>query len=211
MSVPQYQGQSIPVVTIPPNWEADVFLRTIYATKFFEGLDTSEERHGRQPRCLYGLRYQTLGLSGQETGYIRRVLDLAQGMPVGIPAWTEAARLTAQANVGATTLAVDHLAPTLWEVLPDYVLIIATNEREIPIFNQWEVLQVTTLTDLSITLTEPTTRAWPVHSWALPLLIGRLPRAPHAQVTDIHGVLQVDFEERFHGLTDQSIQEAGTL
>lgn len=203
MPHPVYNGQAIPVYSVPPNWKATVTLRTLYQTLIRESLDLSEERQERQPRCLYGIRYRPLTLSGQETGYIRRVLELAQAMPVVMPVWTEACMILANAGAGATTLTVDDTSQTLFPVLRDYVFIFRD-------FKTWEVLEIDSISAGEITLAEPTAFAWQTGDFVYPILIGKLPRSNMKAATDIHASQDVDFEERFNGLTDQSLVEEDT-
>lgn len=200
MPHPQYKAQNLPVYSVAPNWKNAVNLRTIYNTLVREALDNGEERQTRFPRCLYGLRYQTLPLEGQETGYIRRVLELAQALPVIMPVWTEGCRLLAEAGIGDSVLSVDDTDPTLFSVLTDYVIIWSD-------FKTWEVLAVDEISGDEITLSDVTTRVWPAGTVIFPILIGYLERNEQRQLTDQHGVHAVSFEERFNGLTYQGTIE----
>ncbi len=200
MAVPQYKAVDIPVFTVCPNWSDGVSLRTQYDTLIREALDTTEERQGRRPRCLYGLHYSTLSLTAQETGYIRGVVERAQAMPVGMPVWTDPAKILVDSESGATELTVDDISYTLFQVLTDYVMI--WND-----FETWEVLAIESMAADTIVLSEPTTQDWPTGTMVFPILFGKLPRATTRQLTDAHGVFHVDFEERFNGLTDQSETE----
>lgn len=196
----QYLGQNLPVYSICPDWKTSVRFRTIYSTIIRESLDTSEERLARFPRSLFGIRYQTLPLDGQETGYIRRVMELAQALPIIMPVWTEASKLTAPVLSGATSLPVDDSYPTLLSVLYDYVIVWKD-------YRTWEVLATDNPGSTVITTLDATVNNYPAGALVMPILIGKLPRMGSRQITDEHGRHQVDFEERFHGLTDQSIVE----
>jgi hypothetical protein len=200
MPHPTYNGSPIPVFSVPPNWASSVLLRTIYQTVVLESLDTGEERFARRPRCMYGLRFSPLTLSGQESGYIRRIMELAQALPVAMPVWTQETKLTADLAAGATVLAVDDTNDTLFSVLRSYAII----WRD---FKTWEVLEVADIDGGEITLDEATTFDWRPGDLVLPILIGRLPRPRQRAATDVNADLQIDFEERFNGLTDQSIVE----
>lgn len=200
MPHPTYKGSALPVFSVEPNWDSPVKLRTLYRTIISEALDTSEERHGTRPRCLYGLRYQTLTLSGQEAGYIRRVIELSQALPVVMPVWMDKTKLQTQVTAGATTLAVDDTQYGLFSTLHSYALLWRS-------FNEWEVLEVTGVEANEITLGDAVTQTWPVGTMVIPILIGKLNRGEHRHITDEHGTFGVDFEERFNGLTDQSVAE----
>lgn len=202
MPHPTYNGSALPVYSVDPNWKEPISLRTIYNTIVKEALDLGEERQGRVPRSLFGIRYQTLPLTGQATGYIRRVMELAQALPIVMPVWTEPSKLMAGVGIGATTLLTDDTSPTLFSVLHDYVIIWQD-------YKTWEVLAISALAALgdSITLADATTRAYPAGTLIYPILIGKLPRAESKNITDEHGVASPDFEETFNGLTDQSVVE----
>src|SRR5688500_1240545 len=117
MPHPQHNGDNLPVYSVAPNWKQSVGLRTIYNTIVRESLNLNEERISRYPRCLYGIRYRTLPLDAQEAGYIRRVLQLAQSLPVIMPVWTESCKLLANAAIGAEEISVDTTDSTLFTVL----------------------------------------------------------------------------------------------
>lgn len=203
MPHPTYNGQALPVYSVPPNWKGTVTLRLLYQTLIREALDLSEERQERQPRCLYGIRYQPLTLSGQETGYIRRVIEMAQALPVVMPVWTEACMILADAAAGATSLSVDDTTQTLFPVLFDYVFLFRD-------FKTWEVLEIDSVEGDEIILSEPTGLSWSTGDFVYPILIGKLPRANFKAVTDINALNDVDFEERFNGLTSQGTVEVQT-
>lgn len=175
-------------------------LRTVYGTLVRESLDLSEVRVARQPRCLYGLSYQTLPLSGQETGYIRRVMELAQDLPVIMPVWTEPTKIIEAANAGETSVAVDDLKPTLFSVLYDFAIIWES-------YQQWEIVSVGTPSSGGssvMRLIDPISKTYPVGTLIFPILIGKLARSGAHNITDEHGVSSPDFSETWHGLTDQS-------
>lgn len=200
MPRPQYLGTDIPVFSFKPNWAQSVRLQCLYRTIIKEALDTSEERRGGRPRCLYGISFQTLSLTGTEQGYLRRILELAQAMPIVMPVWTEQCRLTVNASGGSTSLTVDDTDETLFSVLVDYVLLWTS-------YNRWEVLEIQEVEANTITLAEATSGSFAAGSMVVPILIGKLPRQNLRQITDENGVFRVDFEERFNGLTDQSLVE----
>ena len=197
---PQYNGQVLPVYSVGPNWKESINFRTIYQTIVKEALDLGEERQGRVPRSLFAIRYQTLPLTGQETGYIRRVLELAQALPIIMPVWTEPSKLLTAAVPTDTVLAVDDTFPTILSVLYDYVIIWKD-------YRTWEVLATSDFDDESITLADAVQGTYPAGTLVMPILIGKLPRAEAKNITDEHGVASPDFEEIFHGLTDQSVVE----
>lgn len=200
MAHPTYNGTALPVYSVGPNWKEKISLRTIYDTIVKEALDLGEERQGRVPRSRFGIRYTTLPLTGQETGYIRRVMELAQALPIIMPVWTEPHKLTMATGLGDNVLQVDDTFPTLLSVLYDYVIVWKD-------YRTFEVLAVTDFEDNAINLADEVQGAYPVGALVMPILIGKMPRAGAKNITDEHGVATVDFEETWHSLTDQSIVE----
>lgn len=200
MPHPSYNGQPLPVYSVGPNWKEKISLRTIYDTIVKEALDLGEERQGRVPRSRFGIRYTTLPLTGQETGYIRRVLELAQALPIIMPVWTEASKLTTLTGLGDNILQVDDTFPTLLSVLYDYVIVWKD-------YRTWEVLAVTDFDDETITLGDEVQGVYAAGTLVLPIIIGKMPRAEVQNITDEHGVASPDFEETWHSLTDQSVVE----
>jgi hypothetical protein len=189
---------TLPIFTIPPDWSETVVVRTLYKTIIREALETSEERQTLRPRCLYGIGFRTVGLTMQETGYLRRLLELAQASPIGMPVWTEATRLTAAAAEGDTVIAVDDISETLWSIVGDYALAWTA-------FNDWELLEVQSIANEAITLSSPGLgSALPAGTKILPVIFGNLPRAGQRPLTDANGVFAVNFEERFNGIANQT-------
>lgn len=200
---PQYRGKDIPVFSVCPNWDAGLNQKLSYHTIICEALDLSEERFGRYPRCLFGLTYKTLPLRGQETGYIRQVLELAQEMPLALPVWTEGAKLTADIAAVVTSLPVDDTTVTLFTVLHQFAII----WRD---YLTWEIVQVTAVNANSLTITA-TLSAWKKGDTVFPLAVGFIPRPAAQQLTDEHGVMQVEFIEKFIAEYDQSIAETSAF
>jgi len=201
MSVPQYKGVDIPVFSTQPNWSTPPRLGVDYGDIVTEALDTSEERIGTRPRPLYKLTYQTLTLTGQEMGYIRRVMELAQSMPMLMPVWHDYVPLTEAASIGETVLSVDDVGNTLWAVLVDYAILWES-------FKSWEVVQlVAPPSGTTLTLSSGLVSNWPEGTRVMPVLIGDVDRATVTHLTDINADVPVKFMETFNQLTDQSRNE----
>lgn len=191
-SAPRYDSEEIDVLTVEPNWREPVKLRVINQTLIHEALDTSEERLGTRPRPLYGLQFTSRALHARGTAYVRRVLDLAQEKPFGVPLWMAQTKLTADVAANATTLTVDSIEFSLWEAIQPYAIL----WRD---FETWEIVKLRELDDDNVTirLENGTRNAWVAGDRIIPLLYGKLLRNPHTQLTDERGELEVDFEERF--------------
>lgn len=202
MSIPTYNGQTIPIIALPPDWSQPVSWSQHYATTISEALSTAEERQARFPRPLYGLRYSTLGLDAAETAYLRRIIETADDLPVGCPFWPLAARLTAPAASGATSLATDSTEGCLFGVFYQFALLWES-------FEHWEIIELSSVLAAGFDC-QPIAGSYGSEAVVLPLAYGHVPRGPVSQLTDEHGRWDCDFNETFHRLHDQSLIE-GTI
>jgi hypothetical protein len=191
-----YRGQDIPVFTVQPDWQRPATLRIIDRTIVKEALDTSEERIGTRPRPLYGLRYQTFFLSEQETGYVRRLLELPDNLPFAMPLWLDRLKITVAAAVGAAALTVTSSANSLWDTFDTYALVWTD-------FDSWEIVEVSSVAANTITLAEPLINEVDEGAYIVPLMVGWLNRSDKTNLTSDHAIFNVDFEGRFTTFTIQ--------
>lgn len=200
MSIPTFNGSAIPVLTVPPNWTTPVELSVRHTTNIAESLSLVEERQTLAPRPLYGLRFRAMTRSAKELGYLKTVVDLAADLPVAVPLWPLAARLTAAASLGATSLTLDDTSGCLFDVFGDFALLW---ER----FDAWEVVQLSGVTQFGASLAAGTANAYTAAALLLPLGYGSLTREGVTARTDIAGEWRCKFDEMFHGLTGQGTPE----
>lgn len=191
-----YRTRPVPIFTVPPDWGRALVLGENWEGIEREALSTAEDRLGTLPRPLYKLDYSTLTLTAQETGYIRKVLEGADDLPIGMPFWQDAAKLSVPTVIGNVNCSVDFTAGTLFDVLP-YALIFHD-------FDSWETKRVFSITSTQITFADAIEAVWAVGDLVVPLTLGLLKRNQQEAITDIHGILKVKFEERF-------LQEASYL
>jgi hypothetical protein len=206
----QYKGVDIPVFSVEPNWADDVTLRVLDRVLIHEALDTSEERLGTRPRPLYGLKYSTKELTEQETGYIRRVVELPDALPFIMPVWPDKVRLLQDVPAGERVFNVDSTADSLWQLagagggLDTYALVWRS-------FNEWELVATNAggVTDDVIVSSDGVDQDWAGdgHTYLIPILIGWLQRGPKRQLDTNHGIFSVNFEERFLAVTDNATEE----
>jgi hypothetical protein len=195
MAFPQYKSVNVPIFTGPPSWDGGVTVAAAYRTTIFEALDTSEERHSQFPRPLYRTRYRTLTLTANETAYLRKVIELAKEMPIGVPLWPMRTKLTANAAAGATILTVDDLNYRLWDVFNKFALI----WRD---YRTWEVIDMSGAAGTSISLSAVLAGSWQAGDTVVPLLFGHLGRESFSALTDENAQVEVACTERFIRLTD---------
>jgi hypothetical protein len=179
----------VPVFTIPPNWQRSVKLGENWEGIVKEALSTAEERLGTLPRPRYTLDYSTETMGAQETGYIRKILEGADDLPVAMPFWQDETKLTAPTVVGNVVCAVDFTAGTLFDVLP-YAIIWHD-------FDSWETKRLFSISTTEITFADPIENVWAVGDFVVPVTLGLL-RRPNAEAPkDTLGVFPVKFEEQF--------------
>jgi hypothetical protein len=202
MAIPTYRGSAIPVLSVAPDWSDPVKWRQRYATTITESLNGTEERQARQPRPLYGLGFRTASLSAAETAYLRALLEKPDALPVACPLWPLACKLTAAANAGATSLALDDTADCLFAVFHEFAILWET-------FDHWQIVELNVVSANGATLNAALLTSFPsLSSLLVPLAYGHAPRANIDQLTDEHGQWECNFSETFHRLHDQSIPEA---
>lgn len=184
-----YKGIQVPVFSIPPNWKKPVRLQEVDATLVREALSTAEDRLQRRPRALFNIDYQTLTLSAQETGFIRKVLETAAEMPCAVGFWPDALKLTASATIGNPFVLTEATLGTLFEA-DSYFMLWSR-------FNNIETGRIQSVGTAGLNLVQPLTKAWIPGDVILPVYLGKLikPNTPH--VTDENGVFKVKFEEQF--------------
>jgi len=186
----------MPVFTLAPQWAAGLKVRQEHRTIIREALDLSEERRRTRPRALFGIDYDALTLSAQETGYHRKVIEQAQAMPVGCPFWPHMVLLTADAASGATELQIEDCNELLFTTLK-YALVM---DR----FDNWEVVTIESVSEdgLTLTLANPTTQDWtaaedPFTGARLyPLMYGALKRPAFTALNDEESTAKIQFDQK---------------
>ena len=197
MANPTYNGVEMPVFTLAPNWQAgEPTVPQEHQTIIREALDLSEERRRARPRALFGIAYEAMTLSAQETGYHRKVIEQAQAMPMGCPFWAHMTLLTADTAAGATELPVDNCNEFLFTSLK-YALIM---DR----FDNWEVVEVTGVSSDGVTLTlaGPTIKDWTAAedpftgARVYPVMYGELKRASFTAINDEESTASIEFNQK---------------
>lgn len=204
MSIPVYNEQEIPVITLRPDWVRPLKWSQQYSTTISEALDTSEERQTRFPRPLYRLSYTTLGLSASETSYLRTIIETADDLPVACPLWPLAVPLATDVAAGETTIVFEDANDCLFDVFHEFALVWET-------FDHWEIVELSFVIPESAGFVAPLQNSYSTEALFLPLAYGLVPRGPVTQLTDANGRWNCRFEETFHRLHDQSLVETGVL
>lgn len=200
MAIPTFNGEAIPVLTIQPDWTQPIILRPRHKTIIAEAIDLTEERQNLAPRALYGLEFQSLTLSTQESGYLKRILDLAKALPVAVPIWPMAAKLTVAASSSATTLTVEDTSWSMFDVFHQHAILWES-------FLLWEIVELNAVGSTSVTLLAGLAHSYTTKAKLIPVAYGSLSRESLAGLTDANCEWRCIFEEVFHRLNDQSIPE----
>jgi len=185
----KYQNQEVPVFSIPPDWSTNVTLTERYGGQAFEALSTAEQRLATQPRPLLSLAYDTLTLSEQEQGYIRKTLEIATAIPLALPLWPFARKLTSDIVIGNVFAQCDPIEGAMFDVVPACIL---WNS-----FNYFETFRTFNLGDNAVGFDAPISKQFGVGDLIVPLIVGRMARDAASAVTDANSRFPVKFDEQF--------------
>ena len=201
MAVPQYNGVDVPIFAFLPQWKDSISLEVENRTDIAEALSTVEERTGLFPRPLYHPSFTIQTMLGRESATLRRILDLADALPIGVPLWMDACKLTAQP--ASSTISVDWLANSLFSVIRSCLIV--------QDFETFEVFPVSSINEgaKTITLAGTPDSSTPVGTFVVPIVYGLLARGNMVDQSDEIGTFEVKFEETWNGLSDQSQVESG--
>jgi hypothetical protein len=185
----KYQNQDVPVFSIPPDWSTNVTLTERYGGLAFEALSTAEERLATQPRPLLSLAYDTLTLSEQEQGYIRKILEVASAIPIALPLWQFQRKLTADVVIGNAFVKCDLIGPAMFDVVPACML---WNS-----FNYFETFRTFVIGESEIGFDAPITKQFAVGDIVVPIIVGHIVRDDVPAVTDSNSRFPVKLDEQF--------------
>lgn len=182
-----YRGLEVPVFTVPPNWKKPFKLGEVSDDIIAETLDTGEERIGTRARPRFKVGYTTLTLTPQETGYIRKVLEQDNSLPIGVGLWQDAIKITEAATAGNTFLNTDATANLLFDVAP-YALVWKS-------FKEISTVRTLFVTANGLQLADALDIDFEVGDWVVPMVIGKLARDNMTSLTDENATFDVKFEE----------------
>lgn len=190
----KFRGQSIPVLSLPPEWRLGVSASARHETVVAEALSGREDRRQRQARLLWRLSYSAISATARETGYMRGVLLAAREMPLAVPFWPQAVELSGAVEAGDSWLAIGPTADLGLFRAGGWALVMAHALA-------WEVVRVDVVQAYGLVTDGELARDWPGGTWVVPLLLGHLPRPRTVHETDELGTWRIDFEERFLEVT----------
>lgn len=182
-----YRGQIVPVFTVPPNWKKPFVLTELSDDLIAETLDTGEERLGTRTRPRFRVKYLTLTLTPQETGYIRKVLEQDDSIPIGVGLWQDAIKITAPSIAGNTFLNTDATANLLFDVAP-YALVWKS-------FKDISTVRTLFVVPTGLQLADGLDIDFEAGDWVVPMVIGKISRENMTSLTDEHATFEVKFDE----------------
>lgn len=188
-----YRGRTIPILSHEPDWRDKISCTEEYSTITREALDTSEERLSRRHRSRFKLDFSISCMSGDETTFLRSVLESASDRPFGVPLWQDYVLTTAAALEEQPWLDVEDCSAGLFDVC-DYVIVWSS-------YRTFSVLRRFSVTANQIILADPLDAAYAVGVRVAPLAVGKLDISDMTGVTDLHATFKARFEEAF--LTDE--------
>lgn len=184
-----YLNQAVPVFSIPPNWKRPPRISEAWGGAIREAISTAEDRQGNRHRPTYKIAYDTLSLTAQEQGFIRKVLEQSGALPIAVGFWPFACKLTAPAVAGTPYVTVDNADDGLFDVLP-YVMVWDA-------FNNFETKRIALFNTTQIQFVEPLEADRAVDTWVIPMTVGKVLRSDTKALTDAHGIFKLNFEEAF--------------
>jgi len=185
----KYQNTEIPVFSVPPDWGANVTLSERFGGIVIEALSTAEERLATNPRALYSIQYDTVTMSEQEQGYIRRVIESAAAMPIAVPLWQFKRMITSAPMIGNTFVECDPIQGAIFDLVPN--AIVWNN------FNYFETFRTFAVGNSSIQFTDAISKQFAPGDFVVPLIVGYFPKNTVPAVTDANSRFPVAFDEQF--------------
>lgn len=154
-----------------------------------EAISTAEERQGTQPRSLLSIAFNTMTLSEEETGLIRKTIEAAGEIPMAMPVWPGQCKLTKDAVVGNSFVYCDDTAGGLFDICPFVIL-----WRD---YDKFETFRLFAVGDNGVQLDRPITGEFLEGDMIVPLIVGKFSKNAVAAMTDTFGEFPVKFDEQF--------------
>ncbi len=177
------------VFPIRPSGRAELTLEYGYPTDIFRSDSGSEQRRQLASLAHRALEIPAFTVDERDTQIAESLVYSSQGLPLGVPLWPFAQKLTAQAASGATSFSIPEATPVPWPT-GGYVLLFQDARN-------YEALRFNTGSGTTVTTLDPSTRIWPTGTLLLPLMDGRLDgnhRAARATVKKLDSSFRFDLD-----------------
>lgn len=157
-----------PLLLAPPDWGAPIVDRWAWLTEVHTALDGSEARAPLRDAPRRTTRW-TLAAEGDAARQLDADLWGWRGDPIQIPVWRDAVRLDGPLASGSTVVPVAALSPAArFDFGPGRGAVLVDHAR-----SSCESVTIHAVADGSLTLTAPTSAAWPTGSRIVPARAGR--------------------------------------
>jgi len=181
-----FQGQDLALCLLEPDWNNPVKVSLTLPSQVDRSLSGKESRRAFAKSMRYELDYQAQTMTNKETTDLRLWVNRLGDTKVAVPLWPDRVYLSQAAVLGATAIVFDEDKPARWGQY--WVISDGTNA---------EIVQVTAVSDTTITLAVGCSMSWTAGAWAAPLLFGRLDSKPELDDdTDEIAHVELHFVER---------------
>jgi len=168
----------------PPNWTQPVRETLDWLTDVIGAYRGNEQRIEVRSKPRQSFEY-TSTVKNNESAIADNLLWGNQNLPWGLPLWLGRTTLGASVSIGATSLTVNTVNKGFYE--GGYAIILKDSLN-------YEVVEIDTLTDTTITPVDPTTGAWASGTRVYPLVIARMPGSiTSRRITDALTELGISF------------------
>lgn len=191
-----YRRQTVPVFSLPVNWETEVLVAEDYGGIVVEALATNEQRLGTRPRELHAIQFRTLSMGPKEQGYTRKLLETPLEMPFAVPLWPSQVKLAAANAIGNAFVTCDDTYGGMFDLVPHAMIWSA--------YDRFETFHTFQVGPNAVQFAEATSLQFAAGDMLVPIALGWLKRPEPGHVTDVNGEFEVDFTEAF-------LQEASYL
>ena len=164
-------GRRVVVFPFGPNWAGGITESLQWRTDILRAYDGSEQRRSLRTKARRSMEYR-LQLKGRDAQIFENLLWGWQNRLYAVPVWSDKPRLTADQSDGDTVL---HVPTGTYGFSAGGLAIIFVDR------DNYEVVEIDSLTGSTITLARPLENAWPVHTLVYPAILGQLPTAVPTQ------------------------------
>lgn len=158
-------GERLLLLPVEPNWREPITEQLEWLTDVITAYDGSEQRSRSRLAARRAFEYSWI-VDGDASAHTLNLLQGWQNRVFSMPVWMDKTRLAVAVSPGTTTLQVDTTDRS-FEVGGFMALFVDKDN--------YEQMEIATVSTGQLTLTKPLAQAWPVNTPVYPVVIGRLP------------------------------------
>lgn len=164
-------GRRVVVFPFGPNWSSGVTESLEWRTDVLRAFDGSEQRRSLRTKARRSLEYRTQ-LYGKNAQVFENLLWGWQNRLYAVPVWSDKPRLIGDQLGGDTVLS---LPTDTYSFAAGGLAIVFADPDD------YEVVEIDSVTSGAVTLTRPLERSWPQNTLVYPAVLGHLPTAVPTQ------------------------------